>query len=94
MPRWVVDAGEQFGLDAGALQGCGKGHELGGVADQAFHLVDGEGGRLVAGDLPDFPGKGEGCLQLRVDLDPDADLLGEDRPHPAAARASSWLYSS
>jgi hypothetical protein len=39
MPRWVVDAGEQFGLDVGALQGRGKGHELGGVADQAFHLV-------------------------------------------------------
>jgi hypothetical protein len=39
MPRWVVDAGEQFGQDAGALQGRGKGHELGGAADQAFHLV-------------------------------------------------------
>ena len=39
----VVDAGqragEQFQLDPAGLQGGGQGHQLGGVAGEAFHLV-------------------------------------------------------
>jgi len=61
-------------LDACALQGGGQGHELGRVAGQAFHLVDGEDDRLVGGGLFDVAGELDRVLKLGSDLDPGADF--------------------
>jgi hypothetical protein len=56
----------------------GQGGELGGVAAEAFHLVDGEDDPAVRGVGLDLPSQSQGGLELRADQHPGADLLGED----------------
>lgn len=53
---------------------CG---ELGGVAAEAFHLVDGEDDPAMRGVGLDLPGQREGRLELRPHPDSGGDLLRE-----------------
>ena len=75
----VVDPGQRSGqqlqLHSPALELGGEGHQLGGVAGEAFELVHGQDHRLVRRGGLDLVGEGECLLQLGADLDAGADLL-------------------
>ena len=63
-----------------------KGGELGGVAAEPFHLVDGQDDPAVRGVGLDLPGQRECRLELRSRPDPGGDLLGEDHVAGDAVR--------
>jgi hypothetical protein len=65
----------------------GQRGELGGVAPEPLHLVDGEQHAAVRGVGLDLAGGGEGGLELGADPDAGADLLREDLVAPDAVRA-------
>ena len=65
----------------------GQSCELGGVAPEPLHLVDGEQHAAVRGVGLDLAGGGEGGLELGADPDAGADLLREDLVAPDAVRA-------
>jgi len=56
----------------------GQRGQLGGVAAQPLHLVDGEDDPAVWGVGLDLPYRFQGGLQLRADSHAAGDLLGED----------------
>ena len=76
-------SGQQLQLHPAAVKLSGQGHQLGGVAGEAFHLMHAQDHRLVRRGGFDLVGEGEGLLEFGSDLDPGADLLGE---HPRAVR--------
>lgn len=86
--RWVVDpgqrSGEHFELDAAGLQGRRQSHQSCGVAGRVLEIVDGGMTGWFRGGLLDVVGEGEGTVELGPDLDPAADLLGDDPLAPCA----------
>ncbi len=78
----VVDPGQRPGehLQGDAVRGevIGQRGQLGGVAAESFHLVDGEDDPAVRGVGLDLPGGLEGGLELRANPHAGGDLLGED----------------
>lgn len=81
-PGRVVDgrqrSGEHLQDQAVCDEVVGEGGEFGGVAAEAFHLVDGEDDPAVRGVGLDLSGEGEGRLELGPDPPPGGHLLGED----------------
>jgi hypothetical protein len=74
----------------------GQGGELGGIAAEAFHLVDGQDDPAVRGVGLDLPGERERLLEFWADPDRvltfSANTLSGSMP--CAASASSWVCSS
>lgn len=60
------------------LEFGGQRHQFGGVAGEALWFVDGEDDGGLGRGLLELVGQRERLLQLGPDLDPGADLLGED----------------
>jgi len=75
-------AGEECELDVVVAQVLGDGQQLGGATAEALPLVDGKDHPLVRDGLLDGAGEVHRLDELRADLGPGADLLGEDRVAP------------
>lgn len=96
----VVDAGERSGehFQGDAVRGevVGQRGELGGVADEPFHLKDGEDDPAVRGVGLDLPAGVQGASKLVADRTRvetfSAKILS--RGMPCAVSASSWDWSS
>ena len=77
-PAGMIRSGRMDSTDSVRGEVVGQGSEFGGVAAEAFHLVDGEDDAAVRGVRLDLPGQGERGLEPGTDPHPGADLLGED----------------
>jgi hypothetical protein len=78
----LVDPGQRPGqhLQGDAVRGevVGQRGQLGGVAAQPLHLVDGEDDPAVRGMSLDLSARLQGGLELRAHVDAGGDLLSED----------------